>query len=29
MGIDEISDYSIKTPAGELVYFIIRPTNNT
>ncbi|HEX3029091.1 MAG TPA: hypothetical protein VHT34_07280 [Clostridia bacterium] len=27
MGIDEISDYSIKTPAGELVYFIIRPTN--
>ncbi|HEX3029784.1 MAG TPA: hypothetical protein VHT34_10875 [Clostridia bacterium] len=27
MGIDEITDYSIKTPAGELVYFIIRPTN--
>lgn len=27
IGIDEITDYSIKTPAGELVYFIIRPTN--
>ncbi len=27
MGINEITDYSIKTPAGELVYFIIRPTN--
>lgn len=27
MGINEITDYSIKTPTGELVYFIIRPTN--
>jgi hypothetical protein len=27
MGINQITDYSIKTPAGELVYFIIRPTN--
>ncbi|HEX3028266.1 MAG TPA: hypothetical protein VHT34_02930 [Clostridia bacterium] len=27
IGIDEITYYSIKTPAGELVYFIIRPTN--
>lgn len=27
IGIDEITDYSIKTPTGELVYFIIRPTN--
>ncbi|MHB8061447.1 MAG: hypothetical protein ACYDG2_02250 [Ruminiclostridium sp.] len=27
MGINEITDYSVKTPAGELVYFIIRPTN--
>ncbi|PYG89353.1 hypothetical protein LY28_00570 [Ruminiclostridium sufflavum DSM 19573] len=27
MGINEITDYSIKTPAGELIYFIIRPTN--
>ncbi len=27
IGINEITDYSIKTPAGELVYFIIRPTN--
>lgn len=27
IGIDEITDYSIRTPVGELVYFIIRPTN--
>ena len=27
IGIDEISDYSLKTPYGELVYFIIYPTN--
>lgn len=27
IGIDEITDYSIKTPHGELVYFIIHPTN--
>ena len=27
IGIDEITDYSIKTPYGELVYFIIHPTN--
>ena len=27
IGIDEITDYSIRTSAGELVYFIIRPTN--
>ncbi len=27
IGIDEITDYSIKTPFGELVYFIIHPTN--
>lgn len=27
IGINEITDYSIKTLAGELVYFIIRPTN--
>lgn len=27
VGIDEITDYSIKTPHGELVYFIIHPTN--
>lgn len=27
IGIDEITDYSIKTSAGELVYFIIHPTN--
>ena len=27
MGIDEITDYSLKTPYGELVYFIIHPTN--
>ncbi len=27
IGIEEITDYSIKTPVGELVYFIIRPTN--
>lgn len=27
MGIDEITDYSLKTPCGELVYFIIHPTN--
>lgn len=27
MEINQITDYSIKTPAGELVYFIIRPTN--
>jgi hypothetical protein len=25
--VHEITDYSIKTPAGELIYFIIRPTN--
>lgn len=27
IGIDEITDYSIKTAHGELVYFIIHPTN--
>lgn len=27
IGIDEITDYSIKTLNGELVYFIIHPTN--
>lgn len=27
IGIDGITDYSIKTPYGELVYFIIHPTN--
>ena len=27
MGIDEITDYSLKTPYGELVYFMIHPTN--
>lgn len=27
IGIDEITDYSIKTAFGELVYFIIHPTN--
>ncbi len=27
IGIDEITDYSIKTPFGELIYFIIHPTN--
>lgn len=27
IGIDEITNYSLKTPYGELVYFIIHPTN--
>ncbi len=27
IGIDEITDYSLKTLYGELVYFIIHPTN--
>ncbi len=27
MGIDGIKDYCISTPVGELVFFIIRPTN--
>ena len=27
IGIDGITDYSIKTQCGELVYFIIHPTN--
>lgn len=27
VGINEITDYSIKTAFGELVYFIIHPTN--
>lgn len=27
IGIDEITDYSIKTSSGELVYLIIHPTN--
>ena len=27
MGIDAITDYSLVTPHGELVYFIIHPTN--
>ena len=27
MGIDEITDYSIATRMGELVFFIIKPTN--
>jgi len=27
IGIDEITDYSIKTAFGELIYFMIHPTN--
>ena len=27
IGIDDLTDYSIKTAYGELVYFIIHPTN--
>lgn len=27
IGISEITNYSLKTPHGELVYFIIKPTN--
>ena len=27
IGIEEITDYSLKTKYGELVYFIIKPTN--
>lgn len=27
MNIESITDYSLKTPYGELVYFIIHPTN--
>ena len=27
IGIEEITDYSLKTPYGELIYFIIHPTN--
>lgn len=27
IGIDAITDYSLETPYGELVYFIIHPTN--
>ena len=27
MGIDDITDYSIATRMGELVFFIIKPTN--
>ena len=27
IGIDDLTDYSIKTTYGELVYFIIHPTN--
>ena len=27
IGIDEITDYSVKTKYGELVYFMIKPTN--
>ncbi|MGB4661542.1 MAG: hypothetical protein WBI07_20380 [Mobilitalea sp.] len=27
IGIEEITDYSLKTASGELVYFIIHPTN--
>ena len=27
IGIDDLTDYSIKTSYGELVYFIIHPTN--
>ena len=27
IGIEEITDYSVRTPHGELVYFIIHPTN--
>ena len=27
MGIDEITDYGIATRMGELVFFIIKPTN--
>lgn len=27
IGIDAITDYSLQTPCGELVYFIIHPTN--
>lgn len=27
IGIEEITNFSLKTPHGELVYFIIHPTN--
>ncbi|MEG1630963.1 MAG: hypothetical protein RR423_01760 [Hydrogenoanaerobacterium sp.] len=27
IGVESITDYSLKTPYGELVYFIIHPTN--
>jgi len=27
IGIDDITEYSLKTPYGELIYFMIRPTN--
>ena len=27
MGIDRLTDHGVKTPRGELVYFLIRPDN--
>ena len=27
MGIDRLTDYSVKTPKGELVFFLVRPDN--
>lgn len=27
IGVEDITDYSVRTPHGELVYFIIHPTN--
>ena len=27
IGVEDITDYSVRTPDGELVYFIIHPTN--
>ena len=27
MGLEEITDYSLKTAGGELVYFLVKPDN--
>lgn len=27
MGIDQLTDYGVKTPKGELVFFLVRPDN--
>ena len=27
MGIDQLTDYSVKTPKGELAFFLVRPDN--